>query len=166
MNRDTNSPENPLDFVDLVDSAKGCVQEFFLWPEGWDSFHCPVSLSWNIVKFDKDEFINVPEEPGVYGFLINPCIANNLSTSYLIYIGKADNLRRRFRQYPGEINNILGRPKLRYLLNKYKNYAYFTYSIVPNSLDPIEIENSLIHALIPPANTRLTADISSVVNAF
>lgn len=154
-------------FVDLVEKAKAHTHQFTLWPDRWRGCNLRSSLSWNTYAFSEEAVSSIPEKPGVYAFLIQPRVANNLNTSYLIYIGMTDRtLRERFKEYLGEIKNKSGRPKIVYWFESYADYIYFSCTPVdpPDTLERLEEE--LIKAFIPPANDMIPADVGRVVRAF
>jgi hypothetical protein len=73
-------------FVDLVTEAKGHTQDFLLWPRRW-RLYPGHDLDWEILKFTKSGLRNVPNEPGVYAFLLQPRLESSLEVSYLLYVG-------------------------------------------------------------------------------
>lgn len=154
-------------FVDLVAKAKLHTHEFTLWPDRWRVCNLKASLSWNTYTFSEESISSIPEKPGVYAFLIQPKIANNLNTSYLIYIGKTERrLKDRFQEYLREVSNPIGRPKIIHWLSLYAGYLYFSCTPVepPNTLESTEDE--LLKAFIPPANDMLPAEVRRVFQAF
>ncbi len=72
----------------------------------------------------------------MYAFLVQPGIGSGLNVSYLMYIGKTDRpLRKRFREYLGEVKSPKGRHKVRLALELWKKYLWFSCAVAPPSLD-------------------------------
>ncbi len=158
-------------FTDLVKEAKSHTHQFTLWPDRWRV--CNLKVSWNTYAFSEESVSSIPKNPGVYAFLIQPGIAGDLNTSYLIYIGMSKNLRRRFVKYLREFKSKIGRPKIVSWLFPYIGYLHFSYTLVnpSNTLKSLEdnlksLEDELIKAFIPPANDRFPAEVRRVVKAF
>jgi hypothetical protein len=71
----------------------------------------PVNLSWSLYPFSEASRDQIPQQQGVYAFLIVPAIAGNLSVAYLMYIGETDRtLRTRFGEYLREARSERIRP--------------------------------------------------------
>lgn len=153
-------------FTDLVKEAKSHTHQFTLWPDRWRGCNLKYSLSWNTYAFSKASISSIPKNPGVYAFLIQPRIASDLNTSYLIYIGMSKNLRGRFVKYLREFKSKSGRPKIVSWLFPYTDYLYFSYTLVNPPNTPKSLEDELIKAFIPPANDRFPAEVRRVVKAF
>ncbi len=155
------------DFIDLVKEAPAYRQTFFLWPRQWQAYNLSIQFNWRVVPFKESEAGNVPSEPGIYAFLIQPRIADQLDASYLIYIGKHEtSLRKRFREYIKEAMSLVGRPKIVRFFQLYEGFLSFMYS-VPEISDPLAtVEDALLNAFIPPANDFYPSQIRRVMNAF
>ncbi len=157
-------------FSDLVEKAKSHTHSFTLWPDQWRRCNLQNSLSWNTYAFSPASTGSIPEQPGIYAFLIQPNIANNLNASYLIYIGKTErNLRVRFQEYLREVKNQSGRPKICFLLGSYDGYLSFSCAVVKsNTLSATlnALEKELLKVFIPPANDRIPAEVGRVVEVF
>ncbi|GIV87094.1 MAG: hypothetical protein KatS3mg054_1123 [Chloroflexus sp.] len=182
------------DLVDLVKEAKSHTHSFTLWPDQWRRCNlqnssgsaCPYSvtnwtdqwrrynlknpLSWNTYAFSQASTGRIPDQPGIYAFLIQPNIANNLNASYLIYIGKTERtLRVRFQEYLREVKNRSGRPKICLLLGLYDGYLSFSCAVVKSNTLPATLnalEKELLKAFIPPANDRIPVEVGRVIQAF
>lgn len=158
------------DFFDLVGKAKLHTHSFTLWPDRWRSCNLQNPLSWNTYAFSQASTGSIPDQPGVYAFLVQPNIANNLNASYLMYIGMTErSLRVRFIEYLREVDNRNGSPKIVFLLGLYDGYLSFSCAIVnSNTLSDTlnALENELLQAFIPPANDRIPAEVGRAVRAF
>jgi excinuclease UvrABC nuclease subunit len=153
-------------FFDLVKEAKSHLQPMVLWPARWKEYKSSASLRWKSNRFDNAVRGHVPNEPGVYAFLIKPRIAN-LDVSYLMYIGKTDrSLRRRFDEYLADVRDFKGRPAIAVLLHNYQGFVDFSCATLSSPQRPGVLENKLLEAFIPPANKQLPAKISRIISAF
>ena len=139
---------------------------FVLWPDRWNALQLGYPLDWKIVPFSEASASQLPEEFGVYAFLIQPQIAN-LSLTYLMYVGKTDRtFRDRFREYLRERDSGQIRPKLLKILPQYPNHLFFAYAVVPTGYSPAAVETALLHAFVPPGNDQLDAEFSRADKAF
>ena len=156
------------DFVDLVKEAKIHKYEFILWPQRWQQYNPHINCNWSTYPFCQDSVEKIPDEPGVYAFLIQPHIANELDASYLMYVGKTSrSLKQRFQEYFREAKNSKrGRPKIIMLLQSYAGYLHFSCAVVNQPDEPEQLENELLKAFLPPANDRFPAEVSRVIQAF
>ena len=138
-----------------------------LWPQQWAAYNLPDSLNWEIYPFQRDQIENIPSQPGVYSFVIQPGIASHPVCSYLMYIGQTERtLQDRFKEYFYEQNNLAGRPKILDLLNLYEGYLHFCCSTIKKKERITEIEKALINAFLPPCNDQFPAETSRVIGAF
>lgn len=159
------------DLIGEQDEVKAHGHTFYLWPKLWqeyveDSGHI---FSWNERKFLDSEASNIPNEPGLYTFVIQPGIANHPLNSYIMYIGKTNRtLRHRFKEYLREMQRETGRPKIVRMLNKYPDNIFFCYTIVQESTSElIDKERALMTAWLPPGNwPRLPARVRRIVGAL
>ena len=152
------------DIIALTDQVKAYSYTFALWPQMWEAYNLSVPFNWEIHPFQQNHVENIPREPGIYSFVIQPGIASHPYCSYLMYIGKTElNLRQRFRDYLHEQNNPNGRPKILRLLNKYQGYLHFFCSTIAETERIGEIEDALITAFIPPCNDQFPATIRPIV---
>lgn len=150
--------------LDVVKNAKFHEQKFMLWPRNRVEHDPAVDLSWVVFPFRPDAQGEVPDEPGVYAFLVQPGIAPNLNASYLAYVGKTErSLRTRFGEYLRETVDPAGRPKIRLWLQLYEGYVHFTCAQLAS---PVEVERKLIDAFMPPANSDFSAQVGRIRRAF
>lgn len=154
----------PIDIVEQDDLATHRY-DFFLVPNLWDGFQQSQQFSWTAVAFDMASRAMVPQTSGVYTLLLQPDIADHPACSYVMYVGQAVSLHRRFRDYVTEEQSPSGRPKIRRFLYKYKGFVVFCFAAVPQ--DTLDMcEDSLMAAYIPPLNTKFPAEIRAARGAF
>lgn len=141
---------------------------FSLWPQQWVAYNLPDLFHWEIHPFQRDQTENIPSEPGIYSFVIQPGIASHPSCSYLMYIGKtARTLQQRFKEYFNEQQNAAkGRPKILGLLNQYQGYLYFCCSVIAEAERIEQIECALINAFLPPCNDQFSSEIGRIMRAL
>ncbi len=130
-------------------------------PNCWGQYPNRVNLSWNMVKFTPDDVLRVPNTTcGVYSFVVIPGIANHISCSYLLYVGKTTrNFRQRYQEYLRDQSQPRKRPHVFEMLNKWKEHLWFCYATI-RQVDIIgDIENDLLAAYLPPYNKEFPAEI-------
>ncbi|MBI3245414.1 MAG: GIY-YIG nuclease family protein [Deltaproteobacteria bacterium] len=133
---------------------------FELYPELWATPRIAEyykSRTWAKTRFVDPPTITIPTQSGIYMFVVAPHCADLHDHSYIFYVGKTDNLRRRYRQYlreqRGEGQNP--REKVVKFLHHLCDHVYFHFTLVPES-ELAEAENLLKDNLTPPANERVT----------
>lgn len=134
-------------------------------PPAWASYSFRSSLNWGVVKFEGVNQSRLPVSSGVYAFLIQPNVGNDLNSSFLMYVGQTNSLRRRFGEYLVEARSATARSKLMRMFHKYERHLHFTYATV-RSADCESAEEALLRALWPPINSNLPADIRAARRAF
>ena len=156
------------DLISEEDEARAHEYTFCLWPKSWQEYsgNPGLTLNWQECQFVTGEVDNVPNDPGLYSFLIQPRLAGHPSCSYLMYVGKTKALRQRFRQYLREKERESGRPKVVRLLNKYPDNLFFCYTVLPDVSHIDEAEQALIGAFLPPCNDKLPAKVRVVMEAL
>lgn len=139
-----------------------------MWPRRWRSYNLPDKFNWEIHPFQTDQVNNIPNQPGIYSFVIQPSVASHSDCSYLMYIGKTVNqtLQARFEDYLREQYNPAGRPLILDLLHNYQGYVHFCCSVIGRKERIGDIENALIKALIPPCNDQFQAGVRRTSKAF
>ncbi|MBN2258339.1 MAG: hypothetical protein JW704_11030 [Anaerolineaceae bacterium] len=154
--------------VDLISDAKAHEVRLILWPCRWQLCHVNINLDWQVFDFNNSTINSIPTDPGVYAFVIQPRLANNLDASYLMYIGNTDRpLRKRYQEYLRETLDPSGRPRVIDTLIRYSGYIYFTCApIVNQPITPAEVEEELLKAFLPPTNADLPAEVRRVRLAF
>ena len=114
-----------------------------------------VNLQWDYVNFAKVNQDQIPDDAGVYMFIVHPQAANIKCHSIILYFGRTKSLRDRFRDYVEERDG--GRKEDRQsivqMLSIYKNRVQFGIAVV-NYYRTEVIEDLLIFALTPCCNTR------------
>ena len=88
------------------------VRKFLLYPDFWkdDNNIIITDLNWRFTKFSINNINEVPENHGLYCFVVKPQIPNFFETSYLLYIGETQRtLKIRFSEYLRDQNG-LGKP--------------------------------------------------------
>ena len=147
-----------VDILDTreVDETKASKIYFLLSPKQWKTFNLDLTkYKWHEFRFEKKTKGSIPESKGVYTFLIKPNIAEHPSCSYLMYVGRTtdQNLRIRYGQYMDELEGKRkSRPKIEYMLRKYKEYLFFACIPLDDKLSPESLEEKLLTAYIPPVN--------------
>jgi hypothetical protein len=152
-----------IDIIQKQTDMKAHEHHFFLWPQQWKNYLG--THTWQTCRLDSIEKDRVPKQSGVYSLLIQPGIANHPACSYLMYIGQAKSLQRRFTDYLNERKRETGRPKIYRFLNLYQDYVYFCYTTVRKD-ELTKVENNLLNAYIPPSNDQYPAEIRRIIGAF
>ena len=154
--------------IDLIRQQNELIAHecrFVLWPRQWANYENRHALDWRIRRLAEAERPDIPNEPGVYTLLIQPDIAAHPACSYLMYVGKAERLRRRFRDYLVREKREKGRPKIFRGLNLYSSYLWFCFTLAPVEILG-DVEDTLLNAYVPPWNDQLPAEIRGTVGAF
>lgn len=154
---------NPIDLVDEQDELKTHEIPFTLWPKAWAKYPLRRKLSWSRRELSTANKRHIPKAAGIYTLLIQPGIAGHPSCSYLMYVGKTKDLRDRFYDYCTTEKRV--RPKIVRLLHKWHGHIRFCYIRIPPR-DLSKVEDALIAAFIPPANSDYPATIRAAKKAF
>jgi len=154
---------DPVDLVEVQDELKTHEVTFVLWPNAWAKYRLRRKLSWSRRKLTKTSKTHIPQAAGIYTLLIQPGIAKHPSCSYLMYVGKTEDLRKRFYDYCTTEKRV--RPKIVRLLHKWPGYIRFCYTRVPPRYLS-KVEDALIEAFFPPANSDYPATIRAAKKAF
>jgi hypothetical protein len=162
-----------VDLVAGTERYKAALHEFYLDVNGWRSFKTRYKLDWQRMPFEDASQAMIPKEPGIYAFTLEVTAAKLPSHGYIMYVGKAgdrsnNTLYKRFAQYRRHLKNEDGRPKVLYMLSKWKGDLMFNF--VPfdpaKPMDLGRLEVALINAVRPPVNIKdYEADISSHIRA-
>lgn len=147
-----------IDFNKRAD-LKFHVRKFFLHPDYWNdtSKSININLEWNSYEFSSGNKENIPEEKGIYSFVLKPKYQNFFDTAYLFYFGKTTRtLKIRFQEYlDDQAGKGKPRPKVFEMLNLYKGSLYFYFASI-NSDDSInECEEKVLNTFVPPINTDI-----------
>ncbi len=136
-------------------------------PRLWSSLSLAQTLSWSLFPFNDSSRSSIPDQQGVYAFLILPVIAGNLNVSYLMYIGETERtLRDRFGEYLLEARSDKIRPKLLRILPLYPDHLVFACAPLPLGIVPRDLESALIEAFLPPGNDDVPATVRRPRKAF
>jgi hypothetical protein len=161
-----------IDFVQEVDDLESYAKTFVLCPRQWETFAPPVDLKWHHLRFSSANRAQVPACPGVYAFVVRRRTSSFPRHGYVMYIGMtkrdgAGNLKTRYANYLSERKTVK-RPKVHYLLNKWRDHLFFYYAeITDNTCDIAQVEQGLCDAIIPPCNINdFSAKVRRLVRAF
>ena len=156
------------DFTIEAEELQKCEYWFRLSPTLWSQYRGPDDLEWECAPFSRCQLTLIPERPGVYAFCVRPSIGGNLCGSYLLYVGKTDrSLRARCREYLASAEANKERPKVQRMLRLFADtsHLHFCFAVVSED-DPSSVEDWLLEATVPPANTMFPASVRSAVSAF
>ncbi len=158
-------------FLDLADDMEEHQVTFKLVPSLLNGFTNMASLQWHSVKFRDTNANNIPEQRGVYAFVVAAPRRGLPRHGYVLYVGKAGdgahNLRKRFRDYCREKVRPK-RPRVHRFLKKWDNAMYFFYAEIPDTTKDLkDVEASLNDALLPPmVRNDFSVDIRNAINSF
>ena len=155
------------DLIQSQDEAKAHTWNILLWPKLWVDYMDTRPDNWVKQKLHKaTDRTKIPKAPGIYTLIVQPGIANHPGCSHVMYVGKADNLNKRFGEYlTKEQSDKYGRPKIFRLLHKFPDHMWFCFCEIPKK-DLHDVEDHLINAYAPPCNDDFPAEISKTVKAF
>jgi hypothetical protein len=133
--------------------------EFELYPQLWRAPKTTTfyrGRKWSYVFFKASNKSRVPQESGIYMFVVAPRHANLRDHTYIFYVGQADDLQRRFCNYLTEMQGQRidkDRERVVDFLNYFQGHVFFNYTLVPlTELD--QAENFLVDHITPWANVR------------
>lgn len=135
-----------VDLVGKVDELKANKETFVLWKTQWRSYQD--EHNWTHTRLLRSRANEIPTCAGIYTLVLEPGIAGHPSRSYLMYVGQAESLRTRFKDYLTGERDPEGRPRVAYFLRKYSHYVCFCCTEVPLG-DLERVEEKLISAYIP-----------------
>lgn len=140
------------------------VRKFLLYPKKWEytDKHIP-DLKWTRVKFNKRNTKRIPDDKGLYCFIVVPPKPNNYwKIGYLFYVGRAlsTNLRSRYKNYLNErdgkgIGRQKPRVKVQEMLNEYDGYIYFFYAVINNKNNIEKYEENILDTYWPYVNSKI-----------
>ena len=154
---------SPADLVESQDAYQKHIWRICLWPAQWKTCSPNLELRWDSVALNGEHRSKVPNTTGIYTLVIQPGIAGHLGCSYVMYLGKTKNLKRRFGDYLATERNR--RPKVVRLLEMYSSYIHFFFTKV----DATRLDNTeerLINAFVPPCNSTFTGNVKEARGAF
>lgn len=148
------------DLIKNVDQHKANLHEFYLDLKSWRKFESKFKLNWQQIKFDSQNQINVPKERGIYTFTAALSSSELPIHGYIMYMGIAGEesggtLNSRFQNYLGDLRRKSGRPKVYYMLEKWKGDLFFSFVSVPDRRVSLrKLETEFLSAIRPPINVR------------
>lgn len=117
-------------------------------------------LAWQSVKFAPGAKKSVPEEPGLYAFVVRIPYDGLPPNGWVMYLGQTGDgtsqatLRGRFGQYLSDKRRCK-RPAIFYLLNAWDGHLEFFYTPLPTRKADLEhLETQLLGAFRPPFTDR------------
>jgi hypothetical protein len=125
--------------------------------------------TWTELAFPPMPRSAVPNEPGVYIFLVRPNLFNLHQSSGLLYVGKATSLYDRVGAYMSEINkrhNLSRRPHIWRMINVWNGHLHYLYTTTATVADAENLETRILEALLPYFNKDFPAETSSRQRAF
>lgn len=160
------------DLIQETDKYKASLYKFYLDLDAWRGFKSKFPLSWNKVKFDKATRTSIPKERGIYAFSLAWDTSALPDHGYILYMGITGdesnaNLHSRFGQYLSELRRADKRPKVYYMLEKWKGDLFFNFVPIPDKrLSLKKLETEFLSALKPPINERdMTVSVSNARRA-
>jgi len=153
------------DIASEANTGKIYCRKFILWPKYWENYSEITSLSWESIKYVKSEIASLPDNPGVYAFVVKPQIAQLYDCNYLLYIGKAkdQSLKVRCSQYLKEPAQKKPRILITQMLKLWMNNLHLYYSAIdPSTININSVEQELLEAFIPPMNSVLPGKLSLI----
>ena len=161
------------DFVKKVDALRADVRRFFLSPDRWRTSRVQIPINWSYLTFSEANKNMVPEEAGVYAFIVRHMNNHFPDHGFIMYVGitgsngNGRTLRNRYGDYLREKKKDK-RPKIHYMLNKYPDDLQFAYAAIPDPAFNLEaLELDLNDAIIPPVVIKdFTAEIRQLVKAI
>lgn len=135
----------------------------------WSTFDCDQEITWGVIKYEAGKLAELPEANGVYAFVAKPSIAQLADCNYLLYIGKAERqtLKTRCRQYLAEARRPKGRMLIKEMLTYWSENLYLYYAQTDeDGISPGDLEEKLLSAYIPPMNSDLPGELSSIAKGI
>jgi len=161
------SVKHTFDLVEATRRFKAEVESVFMDFTSWKTFKTTYGLAWKRVKFEKANTASVPDARGIYIFTLQVDENELPIHGYIWYMGIAGHdskhtLRKRYGNYLSD-QKAPGwkRPKVRYMLQKWKGDLYFNFVELDPGVNLKTIESAFLNAIIPPANL---ADIDATIS--
>jgi hypothetical protein len=151
------------DIIKTFLEEEGWRRHFILCPDYWRTY--TQSHDWQGEKLEASKVDQIPDDTGIYTLILQPGIAGHKSCSYLMYVGQAISLRKRFRDYLGKEKRETGRPKIFVFLNLYTEFICFYYTLV--NIEILDaVEDGLVSAYQPPLNDQIPGTVGVARRAF
>lgn len=125
--------------------------------------------TWTEVPFPPDPRSVVPDQPGVYVFVVRPSLFGLQQSSGLLYVGKAKSLYSRIGAYMSEVNkrhSLTTRPHIWRMVNVWNGHLHYLYTTTPTVADAEDLEDRMLEALLPYFNKEFPAETSRRQRAF
>jgi hypothetical protein len=107
----------------------------------------------------------LPEIRGVYCLISHAHSAGLEAHKVLGYVGQTGNLKNRFREYISEGGSETGRERVREFIKRFPD-IHFYYTAVDQPEDQTNLEEWMIKAIDPFANTVLRLSVAEVKECF
>jgi len=154
---------------DLAYMQQHHVQMFY-YPQSWARATDNRSITWNSVSFPPSPRRIIPNNPGVYAFVVEPNMFNLQPANGLFYIGKATSLYDRIGAYITDNNadydSSYTRAHIWMMLNQWSGHLKYYYTETSTVAEAEELEDQMIIAFKPPYNKKLDAQTGRAVRAF
>lgn len=142
---------------------------FYPLPARWAAFTRRHPLVWTHVPFEAARREDVPQEPGLYCFMVGFPPANLPPVGYPLYVGKTDRrLRTRCGEYLRERDDPGGRMRVRKMLNVFEGELFFSCApFAGTAAARRAVETELHDALMPPySDIGFSAEVRRRRQAF
>jgi hypothetical protein len=125
---------------------------FYPMPSRWAAFAGKYALVWTHIPFEEAEFVNVPQEPGLYCFFVGLPPANLPPIGYPLYVGETGRqLRIRFREYLREKDDPGGRKRIRKILTVFEGELFFSCAPFTGTHQDRKVVETELHDALMPA---------------
>lgn len=158
-------------FNDIHTEMKLHEVRFRLVPSQMNAFENRAGLIWKRLRFIPSNLLKVPDERGVYVFVVAAPRKGLPSHGYVMYGGKAGDgdhtLKKRFKDYLQYKKRPI-RPRIYRFLNDFEEALYFFYAtILDTTIDLESIEKSINDAMLPPmVRNDFSAAVRNAINSF
>jgi hypothetical protein len=161
------------DFVTKVKNLRGELQSFLVSPDLWRTSRVRIPLSWNYLKFQAQNHVHVPKQPGVYAFIVRHVNNHFPGHGFIMYFGitghdgSQGTLYSRYQQYLAE-QKFNKRAKVHYMLVAFSEDLHFAFSpITDKRINLKALEEALNDAVMPWAVVNdFSAEIRPVAKAL
>lgn len=150
------------DLATDADSGRRFLQAFILWPQQWRRCAAFRGVRWRRIKYVPSQIRTLPNEPGIYAFVVSPSVGGTPDFNYLLYVGKAERqtLRDRCGQYRYEPRRRKPRVHIVRMLRNWRGHLHLYYA--PVLRDVTDVEDRLLAAFMPPCNPDLPGRLSGI----
>lgn len=113
------------------------------------------NLAWNSFKYSDHENNALPDEQGVYMFMVSFENNNLPNNSYVMYVGKAGDINsnntiaNRFQSYARE-SGYRGRIRVRKMIQYFSDHLTYYYATIPAGSSTAPVEQALADIFVPP----------------